>query len=109
MNISHQRQGPAIVVCLEGELGHHEARSVMQYLEHVYDLYAMEPVILDLRRLTFMDSSGIAVALMAARRAKENGGKLEIRHAPPQAMRVFRAAGIDRMVTFGEQEETSHG
>ena len=100
MQITHERTNDAIVASIQDELDHHVARKVIDYLENIVVLYPGEPVMLDLSGLTFMDSSGIAVAINLHRALARAGQQLSIRHTPPQAMRVFRAAGLPRLMTF---------
>lgn len=104
MQITHERTDEGIVVYIHEELGHHEARKAIDYLENVVVLYPTEPVILDLSRLTFMDSSGLAVAINLHRALVRAGRHLSIRQTPPQAMRVFRAAGLPRLMTFIDEK-----
>ena len=47
-----------------------------------------------------MDSSGIAVLLRAYRRMAELGGALTVANVPPQALKVLRAAGLERIIRF---------
>ncbi len=63
-------------------------------------LYPTDPVALDLSGLTFMDSSGLAVAMNLHRALARTGRSLTVIGTPPQAMRVFRAAGLPRLMTF---------
>lgn len=63
-------------------------------------LYANDPIILDLSGLTFMDSSGIAVVLGAQRNILGAGQTFCVIHTPASAMRIFKAAGIQRRVNF---------
>ena len=55
---------------------------------------------LDLRGVTFMDSSGIAVLLRAYKRMAELGGTVTVRKVPEQAGKVLRAAGLERLLRF---------
>lgn len=104
MQITHERAGDGIVVCIRGELGHYEAKRVLDYLENIVVLYPVEPVTLDLSGLTFMDSSGLAVAVNLHRALTRTGRSLVIRGTPPQAMRVFRAAGLPSRMTFLDEK-----
>ncbi len=100
MTITHERVGEGILVHIADELGHHEARRVIDYLENIVALYPDDPIALDLSGLTFMDSSGLAVAMNLHRALARTGRSLTIIGTPPQAMRVFRAAGLPRLMTF---------
>lgn len=104
MQITHERTDDGIIVYMGDELGHHEARKAIDYLENVVVLYPTEPVILNLSGLTFMDSSGLAVAMNLHRALARTGRNLIILETPPQAMRVFRAAGLPRLMTFIDEK-----
>ena len=98
MKCSHKREKQGIVIRFCGELGHHEAAQCVEYLEKTMILYANDPIILDLSGLTFMDSSGIAVVL----------GAFCVIRTPPSAMRIFKAAGIQKRVQFLPDLPTLH-
>ena len=100
MQITHERVGDGILVHIRDELGHHEARKAIHYLENIAVLYQVDPVALDLSGLTFMDSSGLAVVMNLHRALTRTGRRLTILGTPPQAMRVFLAAGLPRLMTF---------
>lgn len=103
MKITHERENDEIIVTLEGELGHHEARKAIDYLENVVDLYPTEKIILDLSRLTFMDSSGIAVVMNTYRNVRDTGRSLIVQSVPIFAMKIFDAAGITKIVRFTDK------
>ena len=73
-----------LTALVAGELDHHGAKSVMAELD----------------RLTFTDSSGIAVLLRAHRRMGQVRGAMKVVNTPDQAGRVFRAAGLERLIRF---------
>jgi anti-sigma B factor antagonist len=55
-------------------------------------------VVLDLRRLTFMDCSGMRVIVGAAQRARRAGQELTVVPGPAQVERVFTLTGGRRRV-----------
>ena len=83
-----------------GELDHHGARSVMEELDRRIDQAQPSQLTLDLSGLTFADSSGIAVLLRAHRRMGQVRGAMKVVNTPDQAGRVFRAAGLERLIRF---------
>ncbi|HEX2424942.1 MAG TPA: STAS domain-containing protein [Actinomycetota bacterium] len=58
------------------------------------------PVVLDLRRLSFMDSSGLRVILAADARARSAGTRLVLVEGPPGVQRVFQLTLLDRRLEF---------
>lgn len=90
-------QDKRMTITLSGEIDHHEARQAMQTIGEKIDSYLPKTCTLDFRDVTFMDSSGIAVVISGVRRMRELGGKLILSNVQPQPMRVFQAAGIEKI------------
>ena len=82
----------------QGELDQHAAPELFREMESAMDRYLPRSCALDLSRLTFMDSSGIAVVLRMRKKAGEAGCKLWLEDPSPQPLRVLTAAGIGRLV-----------
>jgi anti-sigma B factor antagonist len=62
---------------------------------------------LDLRGVSFMDSTGIEVLLATRRRAALEGGSLTL-HRPSRAvLRVLEVAGLDKVFTVSEPLDSS--
>jgi stage II sporulation protein AA (anti-sigma F factor antagonist) len=83
-----------------GELDHHGARSVMEELDRRIDQARPRELTLDLSGLTFTDSSGIAVLLRTYRRMAQSQGSMRVVNTPAQAGKVFKAAGLERIIRF---------
>ena len=83
-----------------GELYHHGARSVMEELDRRIDQARPRELTLDLSGLTFTDSSGIAVLLRTYRRMAQSQGSMRVVNTPAQAGKVFKAAGLERIIRF---------
>ncbi len=54
-------------------------------------------VVLDLARLSFIDSSGLNRLVIAMRRKKADGGELVLRAPTPQTLRVLELVGLTRV------------
>jgi anti-anti-sigma factor len=59
-------------------------------------------VVLDLREVEFLDTSGIQVAVEAWRAARADGHELLILRAVPQVHRVFEIAGLGDVLPFAD-------
>lgn len=90
---------------LAGEIDHHAARQLMQRIAREIELALPLEVVLDFSGVTFMDSSGIAVALHTAQQMKRLGGKMRIFNTTPQVKKVFTAAGIQKMIGMEDAHE----
>ena len=89
-----------LIAAVSGELDHHGARAVMEELDRQIDTALPLELTLDLKGLTFTDSSGIAVLLRAHRRMGTIRGSMRVINTPKQAEKVFRAAGLERLIRF---------
>ena len=101
-------QDKQLTIARAGEIDHHRARGVLTTVSEKIDEYLPRLCILDFRDVTFMDSSGIAIVIHALRRVREVGGNLRLENVPPQAEKVLRAAGVQRLTEIrgGKQYET---
>jgi anti-sigma B factor antagonist len=60
-------------------------------------------ILLDLKRLEFMDASGIRLLVNASARSEINGGRLRItRASSPQVKRVFELTGVGEFLPFAD-------
>jgi anti-sigma B factor antagonist len=62
-------------------------------------------VVLDLRGLSFMDSSGLRVILAADARARAHQARLILVPGPPGVQRVFHLTLLDRRLEFVEDPD----
>ena len=102
MRVKHETGGREMRVAFEGELDHHAAKKAIRELGEIIDVKLPLKCELDLERLDFMDSSGIAVILSLYRRLYEIGGELVVLNVPTQALKVLLAAGVDKIVNLAK-------
>ena len=105
-SVQLHRQGDRVVLALYGEFdlaGAPEARACVRRLAG-----PRCRLIVDLRGLSFIDSSGVAVLIEAAARARSNGWELGIvpsEHADVRG--VFRITGLEEHLPFVSAAEAS--
>jgi anti-anti-sigma factor len=80
-------------VVLRGELDIATLDDARRQIEAV-EAGAPPVLVLDLSGLTFVDSSGVRLALLADDRARAAGRRLAVRLGTGQALRVFQALGL---------------
>ena len=98
MPVTCKEEARRLTALVDGELDHHGAKAVMEELDRRID--QAQPRQLTLSGLSFTDSSGIAVLLRAQRRMAQVQGAMTVVNTPPQAGRVFQAAGLERLIRF---------
>ena len=94
--------GQTLTARVAGEVDHHAAKDLMAQLSREIDSALPTRLELDLGGVSFMDSSGIAVVLRTWKRMKELEGSMTLRMVPPQAAKVLKAAGVDKLIPFIE-------
>ena len=84
----------AVRIALRGELDLEHAYTFDEELKRVE---ALQPdcICLDLRELTFLDSSGLARLVAARRRARKTGRRLVLVRGTPAVQRVFQLTAVD--------------
>ena len=100
MAVMCEEENRCLTAAVSGELDHHRAKEVMEELDRRIDAALPRELTLDLGGLTFTDSSGIAVLLRAHRRMGQVRGAMRVINTPRQAEKVFRAAGLQRIIRF---------
>lgn len=75
MHFSIERQGQALVASLVGEFDLHSAPKFKQSMAEVFAEYPqLKHLILDVQKVSFIDSSGLGVILGRYREIEEKGG-----------------------------------
>ena len=90
----------SVTAYLSGEIDHHSAAELRSTIDEAVEHAYPEVLVLDFGGVTFMDSSGIAVALRGWQRMRELGGAVTLYHVAQQPRKVFEASGVGRMVTI---------
>ena len=88
-------------VALEGELDFGTAFDVELRLEEA--MRRAERLVIDLRPLTFLDSTGLGVIVEANQRARREGVALEIVPGPRSVQQVFAVSGLLDALPFSER------
>ncbi|MEV6838363.1 STAS domain-containing protein [Streptomyces sp. NPDC051133] len=84
------------VLTVAGEVDYDTGAQLQQALD-VSDT-SHPRIVVDLRKVTFMDSSGINVLLIAHREITEAGGWLRLAAPTDAVLRTLRLVGIDEVI-----------
>jgi anti-sigma B factor antagonist len=102
VGIETDTDGLMPTVRLSGELDISGADEIEQAIEEV-ERSASGNLVIDLRRLAFMDSTGLRLILSADARARDRGAELIIVRGPEAVDRVFRMAALDQRLRFVDE------
>lgn len=97
--------GRTRVVALRGELDIFTLDEATALIEEA-EAAAPPVLVIDLSTLSFVDSSGVRVVLLAEQRAQHAGRTLRVRLGHGPALRVFQALGLTEKLDTGEPDST---
>jgi anti-anti-sigma factor len=92
LSLEVRREGDAAVVVARGDIDLSTLDRAVAALEHAR--LDAGTVILDLREVGFMDTSGLRLVIEEQRRAAEAGYRLGVVRGPARVQRLFEIAGL---------------
>ncbi|TMV51356.1 anti-sigma F factor antagonist [Paenibacillus mesophilus] len=102
IELEHHRR--TLIVRLKGELDHHTAETVKVKMEEAILRGDVNHVVLSMKDLSFMDSSGLGVILGRYKLITARGGKLVVCDVNPAVYRLFEMSGLFKILTIQENE-----
>jgi anti-sigma B factor antagonist len=99
----------AVLIGVSGELDLASSPELEAELERATSS-DLELVVIDLRKLEFMDSTGLSVLVRAHQKATQNGKRFAIVKGPQQVQRLLSLTGVaERLTVVDEPEELLAG
>ncbi len=87
-----------VTVQLEGELDHCSADRIRASLDALIADQGIKRLVIDLKKLTFMDSSGIGVIIGRYRTLSRRNGSVAVKGANPTVERIFQMSGLYQII-----------
>lgn len=87
-----------MIVKLKGELDHHTSEEARKKIDQKYYSNNLTNIILDLRELNFMDSSGIGLIMGRYKNCADRNGMISIVSTSPYINRMLKMSGIQKLV-----------
>jgi anti-sigma F factor antagonist len=107
LQVELEQHRNVLVVRLRGELDHHTADIVRFKMEDAILRGRVEHVVLSLKDLQFMDSSGLGVILGRYKLIKSRGGKMVVCDVHSGVKRLFELSGLFKIISFYETERSA--
>jgi anti-anti-sigma factor len=101
-DITLTRAPGRVTLTLVGELDMATTPRLKKYLSTLAHTHQGSSIVIDLRRLTFMDSTGITALVTANSCARRDGWSLTLVKGPPQIQRVFEISGLSDVLPFAD-------
>lgn len=99
MEVYTSLEGNNLVVGLAGELDEHSAAFVRGKLDVSFEREDYRDAVLDLSRLSFMDSTGIGVMIGRYKLLKKKNKRLFVRNPSPTVDKIFRMSGLYEIIS----------
>jgi anti-sigma B factor antagonist len=99
-----RNEGPASVLALSGELDLASSPTLEQELDRALEAGTSQ-LIVDLRELEFMDSTGLSVIVKAHQRVEEAGGQFGVVKGSTQVQRLLSLTGVAERITVADSPE----
>jgi len=98
--VEHPLPEGGVRLALRGEMDLATVPGLQERLEALRA--SRTPVVIDLREVTFIDSTGIRCLLLAGTDAARDGWRVEVIQGPKQVRETLEVAGIVRRLPFVE-------
>lgn len=93
-----ERDGDTLTVRLKGELDHGAADALRTELDEQIADRTVRRLVLDLKDLQFMDSSGVGFVIGRYKQMARRGGTVHVTHADARMDRIFQMSGLYEIV-----------
>ncbi|MEO9138127.1 MAG: STAS domain-containing protein [Jatrophihabitans sp.] len=94
LSLGSRRDNERVIISLDGELDLATVSILRGAALAELDAGECSALVLDLERLSFLDSTGIGCWIELRNRAEETGKSFELRALPPAARRTMTIAGL---------------
>ncbi len=105
LKIDMKHSHNVLVVRLIGELDHHTAEKVREQIEKELAKDIYYHLVLNLKQLDFMDSSGLGMILGRYKKVSQLGGKMVICSVQPSIYRLMEMSGLFKILPMFEDEQ----
>jgi anti-anti-sigma factor len=96
LSVTVRRERGVVIAEVTGDI---DMSTVPGLRERMFELAdSGQPLIVDLNRITFIDSAGLGVLVGTARRADAHGGSLHAVCSRPQTRKLLWLTGVDRRI-----------
>jgi stage II sporulation protein AA (anti-sigma F factor antagonist) len=105
LQVDTAHHGPILIARVSGELDHHSAPIIKEILENEMMNQPTKHLLLNLKHLVFMDSSGIGMILGRYKQILQKSGKMGICEMNPAIYRLLEMSGLFKIVIVGQSEQ----
>jgi anti-sigma B factor antagonist len=102
---SAKLDGDVLLATVNGEIDLHSSPELRDVLLSALSRYQPKRIILNLAKVSYMDSSAVAVLVEALQKMRKTGGKVCLTHLQPRVKGLLEIARLDTIFTIATDEE----
>jgi stage II sporulation protein AA (anti-sigma F factor antagonist) len=106
LSVNLEIKNNVLCIRLEGELDHHSSEILRTQVDESIHKHSIHHIVLNLEKLSFMDSSGLGVILGRYKLIKNIGGEMVVCAISPPVKRLFDMSGLFKIIRL-EKSETN--
>lgn len=109
MNVKHFIEDKILLFEFTEELDHHEVEKIRKRTDYEIQRFMPKKVVLDFKKVGFMDSAGIGLVIGRYKSASCYGGILELINVKPKIKKIFEMSGVLKIVSIIENMQEQIG
>lgn len=106
MQVTREKVGENVVLSVEGSVDIYTSPELRGELKLALGQKAQR-IVVDMERVDFVDSSGLATLIEAMQRVASYGGSLVLCRLKPNVLGVFQLANLDGIFTIRDSREAA--
>ena len=103
LNVKHFIEDKVLLFEFTEELDHHMAENLWTRADYDIERFMPRKVVLDFKKVNFMDSAGIGLIIGRYKSTNCYGGKLELLNVSKKIKRMFEMSGILNIVPIVDE------
>ncbi|MDH5720403.1 MAG: STAS domain-containing protein [Spirochaetia bacterium] len=104
MEIQLRDMGRHKVIAIEGDVDLYNVSELKQSIFKMLDDENIQSLIVDMKDINYMDSSGIGALVAAQKKVKTLGGKFALLNVRDEVINILRLATLDQFFTIYEDD-----
>lgn len=105
LNIDLEIKQDVLCIRLTGELDHHTAETLRNQITEKMEKSEINHLVMNLEKLSFMDSSGLGVILGRYKQIKLKQGEMVVCSISPPVKRLFDMSGLFKIIRLETSEK----
>lgn len=102
MKFKFDNNAQTLYLYLEEEIDHHVAEKIRNRADYEIQKYLPTKLIIDFKKVAFMDSAGIGMIIGRYKTALMFGGKTYIKNVKPSVKKILEMSGILKIIPIIE-------